>query len=352
MSNENQKISITWDDLNKVKVDQPLPAAMSVHRAIKTSSNPTPGRVSSERLFMKAWFYLCLAGFFGAFLAWMICEPTFEDGVKKGWGNNIMFPLVVTLMCVLFGTVESLVERTWYRASLRALESAFYGVLFGFFFGFIANFIFAILLQSLRASGVTHLLSNPLLWLARAIAWAVFGMAAGLVFGIVSKSGKKTSYGILGGVIGAAIGGFLFDPITLLTGLGGWAEVSRAIGFSILGSTTGIAIGLVESALKERWLYVTGGPLAGKQFVLYQDQVTMGKLPSSTIYLFKDPEILQQHAIIEKRSGRSLITAFGPVLIAGHVLQSQMQRILNNGDVIQIGRYTFTYSEKERNMPQ
>lgn len=170
MSNEHQKISITWDDVNKVKVDQPLPASISVHRAIKTSSNPTSGRVSSGSLFLKTWFYLGLAGLFGAFLAWMICEPTFEDGVKDGWGNNIMFPLVVTLMCVLFGTVESIVERTWYRASLRALESVCYGVLFGFLFDFIANFIFAILLQILKASGVTHLTSNPLLWLARAVA--------------------------------------------------------------------------------------------------------------------------------------------------------------------------------------
>ena len=43
------------------------------------------------------------------------------------------------------------------------------------------------------------------IWLARALAWAIFGMAGGFVFGIVSKSSKKIQYGMLGGVIGAVV---------------------------------------------------------------------------------------------------------------------------------------------------
>jgi ubiquitin-protein ligase len=35
-------------------------------------------------------------------------------------------------------------------------------------------------------------------------------------------------------------------------------------------------MGLVGSALKDRWLYVTSGPLAGKQFILYKPQTIMG----------------------------------------------------------------------------
>ena len=136
----------------------------------------------------------------------------------------------------------------------------------------------------------------------------------------------------------------MFDPISLL--LDG-AEASRAIGMSILGACTGTAIGLVESALKERWLYVSGGPLAGKQFVLYQDQVTIGRSQSSTIYLFKDPDILELHATIEKRNGKSLLTAYGQMLVSGRPLQASMQHMLNSGDVLQIGRYTFCYAEKQ-----
>jgi hypothetical protein len=348
MNNENQKISITWDDVNKVKVDQSLTSAIHARGIVKNAGYSTLPVGPSESVLMKGWFYLGLAGLVGAFLAWMICEPNFNDGVNDGWGAAWMSPLVIIFVCISLGTVESLIERSWHRASLRALASACISVVLGLLFYFIAGFIYLVIKRALLGFGVPLTISNPLYWLARAFAWAVLGIAGGLVFGIVSKSGKKAYYGMLGGFIGGAIGGFLFDPVNIITGANQGAEVSRAIGFSILGVSTGIAIGLVESALKERWLYVTGGPLAGKQFVLYQDQVTMGKLPSSTIYLFKDPEILEQHAIIEKRSGKSLITAFGPVLIAGHTLHSQMQRTLNNGDVIKIGRYTFTYAEKDR----
>ena len=84
---------------------------------------------------------------------------------------------------------------------------------------------------------------------------------------------KKTGYGALGGAIGALIGGTIFDPISFATHGG---AASRAIGFGMLGLATGIAIGLVESALKDRWLYVTAGPLAGKQFILYKPRTVVG----------------------------------------------------------------------------
>ncbi|MDA0578239.1 MAG: FHA domain-containing protein [Verrucomicrobia bacterium] len=359
MSDDQGKIRITWDDVNKAEVDPPTPVAIPVTRPVRPSGDGSWGTISPQpnaaasmttsggSVLLKGWFYLGAAGLVGAFLAWMFCEPSFEDVGVQGWGSAFMFPLMVILMSIGFGSAESVVERTWKRAFLRGLASTGLGLVLGFFFYGIANIVFAILTGLLVNLGADEdgLPSNPLFWLVRALAWAVFGMAGGLIFGIVSKSGKKTSYGMLGGVIGAAIGGILFDPISLMAG---GAEASRVIGMSILGASTGIAIGLVESALKDRWLYVSGGPLAGKQFVLYQDLVTIGRSQSNTIYLFKDPEILEQHATIEHRAGKSLITACGPVVVSGQPLQSRMQRALSNGDSIQIGRYTFKYAEKER----
>lgn len=359
MSTDNEKIRITWDDVEKAEVkDQTLvahPVTIPTHTTGATSwgsispqDNPVPKAVTSGgNVLLKGWFYLGAAGLLGAFLAWMLCEPSFDDGAVEGWGNAMLFPLVAILMCVSLGTVESLVERSWHRVLLRGLAAVGLGLVLGFIFNLVANIVFGLLLRLLVSMGAKaeNLASNPLLWFSRALAWAAFGMAGGLIFGIVSKSGKKASYGMLGGAIGAAIGGLLFDPISLLTRGG---EASRAIGLSILGASTGIAIGLVESALKDRWLYVSGGPLAGKQFVLYQDVVTIGKSQSSTIYLFKDPAILEQHATIEHRAGKSLLTAYGLVVISGQTLQARMQHMLRSGDMLQIGRYTFSYAEKVR----
>jgi hypothetical protein len=353
MSNDHEKIRITWDDVDEAEVSDPQPAALPVSTSPQTSkdrawgsitpqANPVAGSsVSGGSLILKGWFYLGAAGFLGAFLAWLFCEPSFEDYGDGGWGEDFMFPLMVILMSIGFGAAESLVERTWKRAVLRGLASTGLGLVLGFIFYYIATIVYTVLLDVANPESY----KDPVLWLCRAAGWAVFGMSGGLIFGIVSKSGKKTSYGMLGGVIGAAIGGLLFDPISFLAQ---GAEASRAIGMCVLGISTGVAIGLVESALKDRWLYVSGGPLAGKQFVLYQDLVMIGKSQSSTIYLFKDPEVLEQHASIELRAGRSLLTAYGPVTVSGQPLQSKMQHTLRSGDVLQIGRYTFTYAEKER----
>ncbi len=357
MSNDYEKIRITWEDVEKVEIIEPIPVAIPVSKTTQTTGDRSWGKISQINpaatmatsggsVFLKGWFYLGVAGMLGAFVAWMLCEPSFDDVVSE-WGNVLIFPLMVILMSIGFGSAESMVERAWSRVILRGLASTGLGIVLGFVFYFVANIVFALLSGILINLGASAggLVCNPLFWIVRAFAWAVFGMSGGLIFGIVSKSGKKTSYGMLGGVIGAAIGGLMFDPISLLTG---GAEASRAIGMSILGACTGIAIGLVESALKDRWLYVSGGPLAGKQFVLYQDMVTIGRSQSSTIYLFKDPTILEQHATIEHRAGKSLLTAYGPVGISGQMLQSRMQHMLKSGDILQVGRYTFTYAEKER----
>jgi len=352
MESEGEKITISWDEIDQV-ADAP-PATPSVPPTNAQDSSwgmiaaaATPQSLANAghgSLLMKGWFYLGVASLAGAFFAWVFCEPTFEDDIARGWGNVMIFPLMAILMCVSLGTVEGLVERSWRRALLRGIAAAGLGLILGVIFNSLANIVFGLLLSIIGSMGVESA-ANPLLWISRAIAWAAFGMAGGLIYGIVSKSGKKTSYGMLGGALGAALGGLLFDPISLMTQGG---EASRAIGMSIVGASTGIAIGLVESALKDRWLYVASGPLAGKQFILYHDQTTIGKQQSCSIYLFKDPSILDLHAVIQHRGARTFITAYGETAVSGQRLRPNMERVLANGETIQIGQYLFQYSEKAK----
>jgi len=163
-----------------------------------------------------------------------------------------------------------------------------------------------------------------------------------VVYGIVGQSGKKCLYGIIGGMLGAGIGGLVFDPISLVLGT---AALSRAFGMMIFGAATGVAMGLVESALKSKWLFVTAGPLAGKQFILYKPLTTMGSRQGCDIYLFKDPSIMPAHATIEQRGNRLWLSATGPVFVNG---RQEQQRCLASGDLVQIGRYSFSYQEKAR----
>ena len=194
--------------------------------------------------------------------------------------------------CLGLGVAESIVERSAKKAMIRGLLGLALGLVFGFIFDWIANIFFAIGTAIIFSLGV-QTAKNPAFWMVRGIAWAVFGVAGGIIYGLVDRSMAKTKYGIFGGLIGAASGWSVFDPISFATSTGG--SVSRGVGFALLGLATGVAIGIVESALKDRWLYVASGPLAGKQFILYKPITTIGSSQSSDIYLFKDTSILPQH---------------------------------------------------------
>jgi hypothetical protein len=353
MANPDSKetLKITAEDLEAVSlpdaavggpISPALPGARS-YGSISDASDQMP-EVAEEKasILLQGWFYLGLAGLVGSLLGWAICEPTHSDGEGvHRWGNYLMLPLLTMFMCVGFGVAESVVERSSKKALIRGALAIPLGLGLGGIFYFVANIIYNIGLAFCSAAGVQSY-RNPAVWLARGIAWMVFGLAGGVIYGIVGQSSKKAKFGILGGIIGAGLGGLLFDPIAMLTGKGG---PSRAVGFALFGLATGIAMGLVESALKDRWLYVTAGPLAGKQFILYKAQTVIGSLQQSDVYLFKDPSIQPQHAVLELYGAKVQLRAAGPVFVAGQPTRS---RVLTDGDLIQIGRYSFRYKERHR----
>jgi hypothetical protein len=346
--NEKEPIKITLEDLASVAVPEPSVASpVSYSPGVKSYGTITDAAeqfvpVSEEpgSILLQGWFYLGIAGLLGALAAWAIAEPGFVDG-GRGWGNLWMVPLIIMFMCVGFGMAESTVERSVQKAVLRGVLSLPLGIILGFFFSFTADAIYFAGMRICFEAGAQSI-RNPAVWLARGIAWMIFGAAAGVVYGIVGQSSKKGMYGVIGGIVGAGLGGVLFDPIAALTHGG---SVSRAVGFGLVGVASGIGMGLVESALKDRWLYVTAGPLAGKQFILYKSETSIGSRQESDIYLFKDPNILPQHAVIQITGARVQFRAIGVVHCAGQSLQS---RVLQDGDLLQIGRYSFRYKEKQR----
>lgn len=345
-------IKITLDDLANVHlaVNAPAPIAPAEpgsrsYGTITEASGQAPA-AEHERanLLLQGWFYLGAAGLVGALLGWAICEPGFVDD-RSGfhWGNLLLMPVLIATMTLGLGIAESLVERSMKKALIRSALALPLGALLGLVFYFIANMVFNFGLAICFAMGV-HSFRSPAFWIARGLAWTIFGASGGLVYGIAGQSYKKGKFGVLGGILGAGIGGLLFDPIAMWTG-GSSAAVSRAVGFAILGLATGVMMGVVESAMKDRWFYVTAGPLAGKQFILYKPRTVIGSDQQSDIYLFKDSSILPAHAVLEANGARMTLRAAGPVFVSGSPVSS---RVLLDGDIVQIGRYNFRYKEKTR----
>ncbi len=345
-------IRVTAEDLAAVgnepaatsATSQPVlvPTGRSYGNINTAAAELEPARSEEQpSLLLQGWFYLGAAGLVGAIAGWGICEPAFVDGEGHRWGNIWLLPLVITLMLTCFALAESLVERSLKKGITRLAMVVPLGVVFGFVFSGFADTVYAVGLQAVFSVGAQSY-RNPGWWIARAVAWAAFGVAAGLIYGLIGKSGKKTKYGVIGGAVGAFVGGLAFDPIALLVDQG---ALSRAFGLGLLGLAAGAAMGFVESALKDRWLYVSGGPLAGKQFILYKTTTNIGSDQGNEIYLFKDASIAPLHAVLELRGTQALLRAQAPVFVSGVPVHT---RVLLGGDIIQIGRYTFRYNERHR----
>jgi len=259
-----QVLRITLDEVERVASADISPLPQQSSPGAKSYGNiaqPADPVLAQEKgsILPQTWFYLGSAGLVGSLLGWGLAERGFVDGERSRWGNTWMVPIIVTLMCVGFAVTESLIERSGKKVLTQGALSLPLGIAFGFVFDAVANTFYALALAICSAAGA-QTFHNPAVWLARGFAWAVFGAAGGIVYGIVGRSMKKTAFGVLSGAIGAVLGSTIFDPISFATHGG---AASRAIGFGLLGLATGVGMGLVENALKDRWLYVTAGPLAG-----------------------------------------------------------------------------------------
>lgn len=349
MSNDD-RIKITSEEIARVVLTpspsqvpgaQPGPRSDGRRDFGSVAGQPGEGVISSGpgNLLLRSWVYLGLAGVAGALLAWALCEPFYQGGVPHGVAH-LLGPLVITSMCLAFASAECWAERSSAKYLRRAVLAVVLGAVLGCVLITMANLLYTLLLAiSAREGGESKPVHQVI---ARSVGWGVYGVASGAVYGVIGGSIRKGAYGILGGVAGAVLGGALFDPISWLFGNG---TVSRAVALVVYAAGTGMAMGLVEDALKDRWIFVSGGPLAGKQFILYEALTTLGSAPTSDIYLFKDTSILPAHATIEIRGRQAVLLAADVVCVNGEPL---CEHTLRSGDRIQIGRYTLDFREKRR----
>jgi hypothetical protein len=190
-----------------------------------------------------------------------------------------------------------------------------------------------------------------ILVIGRSLTWGILGLTVGLGQGVALRSKKLFLNGLLGGMLGGLIGGMFFDPISKLfanTDFSGQASISRAFGFSIIGLSAGLMIGLVEQLAKDAWLLMRGGPLAGKEFIIYKTPTTIGSSPKCEIYLFKDADVEPRHTMLVKVGNRHEIEDLkspSGTYVNGQKVQRQ---ILKSGDQIIIGQTALEFSERSR----
>ncbi|HEX9060304.1 MAG TPA: FHA domain-containing protein [Clostridia bacterium] len=358
----DDKIIISREELMENKVDVVL-KRQHEEMALRTGMNSQVDTGKDKiGLIYKSWFNLMLAGLIGAFIAWLLIEPLIYNddgnGIHSG-SAYLLFSCVGGLVGLFIGCTEGILGRN----ILRTLKGGLVGMLIGAVGGIISTYFAEIVYRAIIHIGFSFFNKDSLndlshnfsalfvVIIARSLGWCIAGMTIGLGPGIALGSKKLTFNAFLGGMIGGALGGFLFDPINYVVSggtLSSGDNVSRAIGLCVIGAAAGLMIGLVELVTMDAWFYMNDGPLKGKQFILYKNPTTIGSSAGCEIYLFKDPYISPRHAKISKiRDGYLLEdmdsttgTLVNGVKITKHKLLS--------GDIIKIGESTLIYREKSK----
>ena len=259
----------------------------------------------------------------------------------------LMFPTIAALIGLFIGAADGIMCRLFRRVLLAGSVGLVFGFVGGFFSGnVLAEIIYGILTRF--ASNHAGTIGFSLQTAGRGIAWALAGMTMGLGQGIALRSSRLILYGFLGGLIGGLIGGLLFDPIDMLL-LGHEktsSSVSRWVGFGVIGLTVGLMIGIVERLARDAWLRMVEGPLAGKEFLVFKDVMRMGASPRSEIYLFNDPAVAANHAIIRVTGDIYEIENTcreNPTCVNGRPIQRAR---LRHGDQISLGRTSFVFQRQ------
>lgn len=360
-------LSIEAEDLADIPEDPvvgPLPtvvpAGISTYKAtvgavpadIWTGGKGKPGLVGAG-LISSLMAQMLAAGAIGGLVAWAVVEPGIRASeLHPSLGRPTPAEQLVSVVQfggvlgafvgLTLGAVEGFVIAAWSRAATGGILGLLIGGAGGAAGGLVGQLTYGAILGGGDPEATLSFVARAIA--ARALGWALIGACVGLGPGLMIMAPRKIVNGLLGGAAGGFIGGLLFDPIGFVFQAVG--EVvgtpSRLMGIVVTGMCAGLGVGLVEEMRKEAWLLVIGGPLAGKQFILYRHLTWVGSAPGMDIPLVKDRQMAPKQCVLEA-GGRShtLRHLGGPrTLVNGQPVATQR---LVDGDVIQVGQTVLQY---------
>jgi hypothetical protein len=244
---------------------------------------------------------------------------------------------------IFYGTTvlsfDRLVAGAWEAAGKRAAIAAapFFGI--SYVAGYAAQALYGYFIGQIDAT--TY--NDYRFYLLRMAGWVIFGLGIGLTVGLVDRSRSRTINSAIGGLLGGGLGGLLFQAAS--ANLHTSNDVSQLIGLATIGLLIAVATRAVETVLRQAWVHVLAGGMAGKEFILYHAFTRIGSSPDCEIFLLKDPAVAKVHAQIEDRNGQRVLTVTPGALVVvnGTSVSSQ---VLRSGDRVQIGGTLLGYSER------
>ena len=169
------------------------------------------------------------------------------------------------------------------------------------------------------------------------------GLGIGIAVGLIKPDPKRIGFCAVGGLLGAFIGGFLFNYVAMIIPND---IVSRGVAIIVMGILIGVGVGLLEQFAKSAWLKVIRGEFEGKEYLIFPGVTSIGNDSNNTIVLFKDKLVGQHHCDIVLQGSKYILMDCGTPM--GTVVNGMKtkQRILHQGDAIAIGNSILVFNSK------
>jgi hypothetical protein len=405
----DQKITVTWDELNSRKVETRLSeqTAMARNRAyaqLDADAVPETTGPSRSHLIYNSIIYMAAFGILGGLLAWgsgvalqfkgssqaeaadlirQMQEVTAardtgrsnaaeaEDALAliRADGQNNPYFQVETDSTLSDSERDAQLQEVAKHEQLREFIANV--MIYGICGLWIATCLAVAepLTQRNFSSAVTNGSVAALLGLLGGLSSAMF------IYGLRRSAGPRhlseglvqtLSWAVLGLFLGAGAGVVMRNTKKLFIGMAGGilggviggalfepirsvtesAQDANLIALLAIGGIAGIGTGLIENVARKAWLRVIAGVLAGKQFILYRNPTFIGSAPDCQIYLFKDKQVGPRHAAIHITPGAYELEDL-PLGQSTLINEQPITKIrLRHGDRITVGSTVFLFQDR------
>lgn len=250
--------------------------------------------------------------------------------------NTALWSALLALFIGLFmGIGEGVYYGSKEKATKYALIGAGISLAIGFISGFLAQTMYSVLLPDDPSDIAAAFM--------RGLGWAIMGLGIGIAIGLIKPERKRLLFCSLGGLVGAFVGGFLFNYVCKIIPND---IVARGIAIIIMGGLIGVGVGLLEQFAKAAWLKVIRGEFEGKEYLVFAGTTSIGNTGKNTIVLFKDKLVGPHHCDIVLEGSKYVLIDCGTPM--GTIVNGMRtaRHVLKQGDAISIGNSVLVFNTK------
>lgn len=349
-SSQKKKLVISLESVASAEVDSIVNQLEEAKKVPLVRNIGEPEKTGGS---LNAILWLIGAGIVGGVFTWAVWEIILdalfvdeEDSTVSNIVTTMSVAVVIGIALVIGDTLKASAASKLAQRIGIGLGAAL-GL--GLVLGFVASSLYTAgvdsIFDELLDSGLS--VADDAFWeefasrnqLNRGIAWMFIGLAAGLTVSFATLEWKRLPITGGGGLVGGFLGGYFFDILPS-------EDAAQITGLLITGLSVGASIAITEQAAKTSWIEITHGGMAGKQFILYKNSISLGSAASADITLIKDTAMPAIAATLEKQGGIMIVSSLdpmAPVFVNGvETVKGQIK----DGDTLSIGKTGIRYRER------